>query len=225
MGRARPRRWALGGARRSRERTLTRLGEIGQSPLGGGPDAGFRERLRDQLLSARESEQPEVRPSRPAARHARRSARRLSWPSQLATLALAGGMMVSAFATYRAVPGDTLYPLKRAAESTLVRLSTDDVERAEREMTSAKERAAEVAALLDASSDSPLVTATLSDMEESTRSAIKRLQRAEPRSPKLGNFAQEQRDMVKPMLEQLNGPQQDQANTYLTYIEGLAVPG
>ncbi|MFI6502257.1 DUF5667 domain-containing protein [Nonomuraea typhae] len=235
MGRARPRRRPFGAARRSQERILGQLDELSRVPRGGGPDGEFRERLRAQLTSADllvvaddTTAEPPARPRTGTARHAkpvRRARVRLSWPTQLATLGLAVGMMISAFATYRAVPGDTLYPLKRAAEHTLVRLSTDDKERAEREMVSARERAAEVAALLGgAGEDGPLVAATLSDMEEATRSAISRLERVEPRSPRLGSFAEEQRDRIEPMLDQLKGPEMDQASTYLHYIEGLAGP-
>ncbi|MFI6293773.1 DUF5667 domain-containing protein [Nonomuraea sp. NPDC050790] len=225
MGRARPRRWPFGATRGSQDRLLGHLDELRRLPQGGGPDGDFRERLRTRLTSADALAVPPVPESTGRARHARRTRRvRLSWPSQLATLGLAAGMMMSAFITYQSVPGDTLYPLKRAAEHTLVRLSTDDRERAEREMVSAKERASEVAALLGGSGDGPLVSATLSDMAESTKSAIKRMERVEPRSPKLNSFAQDQRDAVAPMLDQLTGPEQDQANTYLHYIEGLAVP-
>ena len=133
-------------------------------------------------------------------------------------------MMLSAFATYHALPGDTLYPLKRAAESTLVRLSTDDVQRAERELVSAKTRAAEVAQLLGSSGDGPLVTKTLKEMEDSTRSGIRRLERAEPRSPKINRFARDQKNMVEPMLERMDGDQQDKATGYLDYIDGLVAP-
>jgi hypothetical protein len=133
-------------------------------------------------------------------------------------------MMISAFATYRAVPGDSLYPLKRAAESTLVRLSSDDAERGERELDSAKTRAKEVATLLG-SSDGTLVGETLTEMEKSTRSGISRLKRAEPRSPKIEKFARDQKEVVGPMLPQLSEDQQTQAEGYLHYIEGLAAPG
>jgi hypothetical protein len=149
--------------------------------------------------------------------------------SQLATLSLAAAMMLSAFATYRAVPGDPLYPLKRAAESTLVRLSDDDVERAERELESAKARAEEMAELLGSSRESSpgkdaLVGKALKDMEESTRSGITRLERVRPRSPKIRSFARDQRDMVEPLLERMAGDDQDQATGYLDYIEGLVAP-
>ncbi|MER6944034.1 DUF5667 domain-containing protein [Nonomuraea sp. NPDC000554] len=211
----------MGRARRSRERVLGQLSELGRLPLGGGPEAAFRDRLRHELLSAQAPD-----PVRPARRgHRLPARRRLSPFSQLATFGLAAVMMVSAFATYQSVPGDTLYPLKRAAESTLVRLSHDDVERAQRELDSAKSRASEVARLLGSSNDSPLVTKTLKDMEESTRSGINRLERVEPRSPKIKRFARDQKNMVEPMLEQLDEVQHDQATGYLDYIQGLEAPG
>ncbi|MEW9554786.1 DUF5667 domain-containing protein [Nonomuraea sp. NPDC050783] len=163
------------------------------------------------------------RHARPLGR-GRARARRRPLLSHLASFGLAAAMMISTFATYQSVPGDSLYPLKRAAESTLVRLSTDDAERGERELDSAKTRAKEVASLLGSSEDGPLVSRTLKEMEESTRSGISRLERTQPRSPKIKKFARDQREMIGPMLPQLNGDQQAQAEGYLDYIEGLAAP-
>lgn len=222
MGRSRPRRWFRSTSRRSQARLLNHLAELRRTPLGGGPDPAFRAQLRDRLMTARLEQDEPVR----QAQHARRRPRpRISLFSQLATFGLAVGMMASAFVTYQAVPGDTLYPLKRAAESTLVGLSTDDSERAERELVSAKERASEVAALLGSSDTGPLVTATLQDMEESTRSAITMLQRSADRdAPDLDDFAEDQRKTFEPMLEELDSIQQEQASRYLMYIEGLAAP-
>lgn len=211
----------MGRSRRAQARLLNHLAELRRTPLGGGPDPAFRSRLRDRLMTA-PLEQEE--PVRPAVRSHRRLPR-ISWFSQMATFGLAMGMMASAFVTYQSVPGDTLYPLKRAAESTLVGLSADNEERAARELVSAKERASEVAALLGSSDSGPLVTATLKDMEESTRSAITMLQRSKHRSsPDINDFAEDQRKTVEPMLEELDQPQQDQANSYLNYIQGLVAP-
>ncbi|MER7361266.1 DUF5667 domain-containing protein [Nonomuraea wenchangensis] len=236
----------MGRARRRRDRVLEHLTELRSLPIGGAPEPAFRARLRAELISRHRAEQspypfPSVSaadlpslssgtpvPSSPG-RHARprssrRPARRRPMLSHLASFGLAAGMMVSAFATYQSVPGDSLYPLKRAAESTLVRLSADDAERGERELDSAKTRAKEVASLLGSAGDGPLVGETLKDMEDSTRSGISRLERAEPRSPKIKKFARDQKEMVSPMLPQLNGDQQAQAEGYLHYIEGLVAP-
>ncbi|MDP4500715.1 DUF5667 domain-containing protein [Nonomuraea turcica] len=212
----------MGRARRRRERVLEHLTELRRLPIGGAPEPSFRARLRAELLSGALAAE-RARPAAP--KHARRRpARRRPLLSHLATFGLAAAMMISAFATYQAVPGDSLYPLKRAAESTLVRLSSDDAERGERELDSAKTRAKEVATLLG-SSDGTLVGETLTEMEKSTRSGISRLKRAEPRSPKIEKFARDQKEVVGPMLPQLNEDQQTQAEGYLHYIEGLAAPG
>ncbi|MFI7449407.1 DUF5667 domain-containing protein [Nonomuraea sp. NPDC049714] len=210
----------MGRARRAQERVLGHLTELGALSRGGGPDAAFRARLRERLTSA----QPGEEPVRPARRTHRRPRPKRSLSAPIAPIGLVAAMLLAAFATYHAVPGDTLYPLKRAAESTLVRLSTDDVVRGERELVSAKTRAEEVAQLLGSSSAGPLVRRTLKDMEQSTRAGITRLRRAEPRSPKIDRFAEDQRNMVEPMLEQLDGVEQDQAVGYLDYIDGLAAP-
>ncbi|MEU6793865.1 DUF5667 domain-containing protein [Nonomuraea wenchangensis] len=227
----------MGRARRRRERVLEHLTELRSLPIGGAPEPAFRARLRAELLSRHLAEQPPhsfpslssgmpvLTPGRHARpRASRRRPRRRPMLSHLASFGLAAGMMVSAFATYQSVPGDSLYPLKRAAESTLVRLSADDAERGERELDSAKTRAKEVASLLGSADDGPLVSETLKDMEDSTRSGISRLERAEPRSPKIKKFARDQKEMVSPMLPQLNGDQQAQAEGYLHYIEGLVAP-
>ncbi|WP_113701142.1 DUF5667 domain-containing protein [Nonomuraea lactucae] len=218
----------MGRSRKPREHVLDHLTRLGRLSLGGGPSPAFRDRLREELLSAPPEPSPPPGPRpRPRARqagHGERRLGRLPWLTQLATFGLAAGMMLSSFATYRAVPGDTLYPLKRAAESTLVRLSNDDRERGERELDSAKTRAAEVAQLLGSSETGPLVTETLKDMERSTRAGISRLERVSPRSPKIGRFARDQRDMVEPMLARLDKAHQDQASGYLDYIEGLTAP-
>ncbi|MFB4289106.1 DUF5667 domain-containing protein [Nonomuraea sp. ATR24] len=229
-------------ARRSQERVLEHLAELSRTPLGGGPDPAFRSRLRDELAAARAATTPAAttaatagaagvasRPrsaSRAGGRHSRRRPRprRRSPASALVSFGLVTAMMLTAVVTYDSVPGDALYPLKRAAESTLVRLSTDDVVRGERELVSAKTRAEEVAQLLGSSEAGPLVSRTLKDMERATRAGISRLRRAEPRSPKIDKFAEDQRNMVGPMLERLDGPQQDQAVGYLDYIEGLVPP-
>ncbi|TDD55782.1 hypothetical protein E1286_03290 [Nonomuraea terrae] len=214
-------------ARRRRERVLEHLTELREMPLGGGPAPAFRERLRAELVAGALGERPEPagRAAGPASGPAhRRPSRRRPLLSQLAAVGLAGAMMVSSFATYQAVPGDTLYPLKRAAESTFVRLSTDDAERGRRELASAETRAREVASLLGSSSGGPLVGRTLKDMEKSTKSGIERLERVEPRSPKIKTFAEDQKETVKPMLQELDDSQLAQAQDYLDYIDGLVPP-
>ncbi|GAA0952114.1 DUF5667 domain-containing protein [Nonomuraea longicatena] len=229
MGRSRPGRRPFGATRRSQERVLDQLEELREQPLRGGPSTDFRADLRERLLRAEAAEAAEAAEEPQDSRVERRRRRhagpvRLPWVSQLVTVGLTAAMVSMAYLTYQAVPGDTLYPLKRAAESTLVRLSSDEVERGERELVSARERASEVSELLNSTGKGPLVSSTLKEMDRSTRSAIERLERAQPRSPRLNRFAEDQRDLVEPLLERLDGPEQDQANTYLHYIDGLAAP-
>jgi hypothetical protein len=210
----------MGRSRSSREHVLDHLTQLRRLPLGGGPSDSFRERLRAELVSR----PPRPDPASPGAAAPSAARRRLPWPSQLLTFGMAGVMMAAAFTTCRTVPGDALYPLKRAAESTLVRLSHDDVERGERELVSARTRAAEVAKLLRSSGAGQLVTETLREMERSTRAGVSRLKRVSPRSPEITRFARDQRDVVEPMLARLAEAHQDQASGYLDYIEGLAAP-
>ncbi|MEU7002827.1 DUF5667 domain-containing protein [Nonomuraea sp. NPDC046570] len=220
MVRSRPRWWPFATAQSSQARLLDRLTELQSVPLGGGPDPEFRARLREGLMSA-SLEAPE-RAARPSRR--RHRAARVPWLSQLVTAGLALSMMASAFVTYQAVPGDTLYPLKRAAESTLLRLSADDAELAQRELISARTRAEEVAALLGSPGGGPHVGATLQEMEETTRSALSKLARVAPRSKDIDTFAKDQREVVEPFLPQMDRAQQDQTNGYLDYIDGLVPP-
>ncbi|MEV0582977.1 DUF5667 domain-containing protein [Nonomuraea sp. NPDC050310] len=199
--------------REAEERLMAQLAELQHAPLGGGPDATFRAKLREQLMTAGPAPaEPLARPVRPV--------RRLSWFTQLATVGLTASMMVWAALTYHSLPGDALYPLKRAAEDTLVRLSADPVDRAERELVSAKTRAEELNALLDSPDGGQHVAATLDDMATSTRSGISKL----PRSTTVKEFAEDQRDMVEPMLERVAGADQDKVNGYLQYIDGLVAP-
>ncbi|MEV4074673.1 DUF5667 domain-containing protein [Nonomuraea fuscirosea] len=209
----------MSSARRRRERVLDHLTELQELPIGA-PQPAFKERLRAELLSlAHEQDEPVTERA-----HRRRPARRRPLLSQLAAVGLVAAMMVSSFATYQAVPGDSLYPLKRAAETTLVRLSSG-AERGERELDSAKTRAKEVATLLGSTTaEAPLINKTLKDMEESTRVGVERLERTEPRSPKIKKFARDQQEVVEPMLDQLGEADLARAEDYLDYIEGLVAP-
>lgn len=191
---------------------LGQLNDLGENlPLGGGPDPAFRARLRETLMS-------ETLPAAP-----RRPERRpLRWLSPLLAAGLATAMVLSVIVTYRAVPGDMLYPLKRAAEGAIIELNPDKAGSA---LDAAGKRAEELEALLDAGGGGPHVGATLQEMEESTRSAIERMDRAVPRDQsKIDKFVEEQHEKVDPMLERLNDVDLEQANGYLDYIDGLRLP-
>jgi hypothetical protein len=203
--------------------------EIGAAE-GGGPRPEFRTRLRDDLLAVYAEEREDQAASGAPIPPVRR--RRLRRLPQLVTIMTAFLMIVTGLVAYRSVPGDLLYPLKRGAESTLLRLSPDEVDKADRKLEAAKERATEVATLLgsdDRDERVDLVDETLEEMEKTTRSAVctlTRVKRDDHRSrTKLKHFAEEQHDTVEPMLPKMDAETQRQANGYLNYIDRLAAPG
>jgi hypothetical protein len=190
----------------------------------GGPRLEFRARLREQLMETpREEDLPERQtfPARPRPR--------TGLFSRLLSMTLAGSMVMAGILTYESMPGDTFYPLKRAAENTLFHLSTDDAERADRSFDYAETRAREVEELLGSiQGKNRLVGETLQEMEETTRSAVTSLTRVRRRDPKssgeLKRFVQKQHDQIEGMLPKMDVEDQKKANGYLSYIDGLAPP-
>lgn len=227
MRKRRPRWWPPITSRRARARLAKRMAEIG-AVAGAGPAPAFRNRLRDELmLAARAAETvsaPAPHPEPPARRRHRQHVVIL----RLVVLGTAIVVTVTALVTYRSVPGDPLYPLKRVAESTLLELSADEVARAEGKLRAAQERAAEVAALLGIPDRVNLVDQTLDDMEESTRSAVCTLKRVDAEHPEtrtdLRRFAENQHRRMTSMLPRMDERTQRQVSGYLSYIESLAEP-
>ncbi|MBB4699002.1 DUF5667 domain-containing protein [Sphaerisporangium siamense] len=206
--------------REPRPDLVRRLNEIG-ADAGHGPGAGFRERLRDELLAARHAE-PVPEPDPPAPRRSRRTRLR---PAVLA-VAMAMVLIFTGMQTYASVPGDRLYAIKRAAEATLLTLTTDDTERARRELNVAHSRATEAAALLGypGSGREKLIGRTLDEMTTTTRSALTALghvKRHGKPTPALKKFTEQQRDVVAPMIPQLGGDDRMKASAYLDMIDDL----
>ncbi|MDF5754928.1 DUF5667 domain-containing protein [Spongiactinospora sp. TRM90649] len=248
MRKWRPRWWRPSTIRRTRHRLTERMSEIA-SREDTGPRPEFRSRLREDLLAVY-SDEPAQRAKgaaaqadvvrRPPARRARRYRRasrsggasrgysRVGVLAQVITVATTFILVVTGLVAYRSVPGDTLYPLKRAAESTMVRLSADEVERAERRLAAAEERASEVATLLGTPDRAGLVDDTINDMEKSTRSAVCALTRVKrkdaKKEPTLKRFAEKQHRVVDPIIKKMDAQTQRQASGYLNYIDGLAGP-
>jgi len=119
-------------------------------------------------------------PSRPASvdgssrprRHARSGLRRVAVTASFALLALvvaAGGGM---FASRDALPGDTLYGVKRVAESAGTALTFDDAARAARHLELASTRLNEVEQLVDdkgtEQADPTLLSGAILDFDSST---------------------------------------------------------
>ncbi|MFJ2028372.1 DUF5667 domain-containing protein [Streptosporangium sp. NPDC087985] len=220
-------KWLPGISRRSQARIQNRVSMLGIR-MGGGPRPEFRSEFRERLLDASNQEDPPAEravPERPRVR--------LSLLPQFLSLGLVVTMVMAGLATYRSMPGDTLYPLKRAAESTLFHLSTDDAERAGRSFDYAETRAHEIEELLGSTRrENHLIKETLQDMENTTRSAITSLTRVRRRDAKsdakstgqLKRFVQKQRHQIEGMLPKMDVEQQRRAHGYLNYIEGLAPP-
>ncbi|MEV4094622.1 DUF5667 domain-containing protein [Streptosporangium saharense] len=216
-------KWLPGISRRSRTRIQARVSRLG-ADMGGDPRPEFRAELRERLMTVTEQEDP---PPETASAPVRR--RRTTLVPQVVSLALAGALVGGGVGTYRSMPGDALYPLKRAAESTLFHLSTNDAERADRSFGYAETRAHEVEELLGATErESGLIDETLKDMEDTTRSAVTSLTRVERRSGRstgqLRRFVQKQRDQIQIMLPKMDENDRRRANGYLDYIDGLTQP-
>ncbi len=216
-------------------RIIARLADIG-SRLGAQPRQEFRTRLRESLLSAHESGRQAPGRHTPG-RHARpavpppppiRASLLVRLRPAVLVLALVAVMLLTSWGTHRAVPGDMLYPLKRGAESALVGLTMDETSRAERELVTARNRAAEAAALAEDPKAKKLLEATIDDMASSTRSALSTLTRVKPRNTgnnrKIRRFATEQRNVVEPILPSLKGSSKEKASAYLHLIQGFEGP-
>jgi len=191
-----------------------------------GPRPEFNARLREQLTRPpQEEDAVERRPAGP--RHSRRRSRAGLFPQLLST-ALVVMMVASVMGTYRSMPGDTFYPLKRAAENTLFHLSSDDAERADRSFGYAETRAREVEELLGSGEGEKVIGETLQAMEDTTRSAVTSLRqirrRDSTRAGELKRFVQKQRTQITGMIPKMGVENQRKAHVYLNYIEGLAPP-
>jgi hypothetical protein len=216
-------KWLPGISRRSQARIQNRVSRLG-ARMTGGPRLEFRARLREQLMEMPPDEdlqERQVFPSRPRPR--------AGLFSRLLCATLAVSMVMAGILTYESMPGDTFYPLKRAAENTLFHLSSDDAERADRSFGYAETRALEVEELLGSTPGKhDLIGETLQAMEETTRSAVTSLTQVRRRDAKsageLKRFVQKQRHQIEGMLPKMDAEDQKKANGYLTYIDGLAPP-
>lgn len=221
---------------------IARLTELG-GRLGGQPRPEFRARLRESLLGAHEEARraaaerrgtPSGAGPRPAATAARpapepppiRAPLSVRLRPAVLALALLAAALGTSLAAHRAVPGDPLYPLKRASESALIHLSVDDAARAELELGTALNRAAEAAELAADPARERLLEETIDDMTASTRSAISRLAHpaGAPGYGKLQHFATKQRNVVEPLIPALNGSSRRKASDYLHLIRGFEGP-
>ncbi|MEU8173451.1 DUF5667 domain-containing protein [Microbispora hainanensis] len=206
-----------------------------RSLLGGAPRPEFRERLRADLMRAHAAERAAGghatgKHAAPPAASPRPRARRsllVRLRPVLVFCVLLVAMFWTGVRTHHAVPGEALYPLKRMAESTVLRLAHDEEELTQRQLVAARQRAAETASLVDAASPERrrLIGQTLDDMETTTRAALSRVARKGHVNGEARKFAREQRNLVEPLLPKLDGENRDKVNQYLIYIESFTGSG
>lgn len=234
----------MGWRERSR-RIAARVADLG--PLSG-PSPEFRARLRAELLQEYAAERTRRTPAPPkapkapelskaAAARVRAARRRANLRFALVFTVLLGAMFATGVRTHNAMPGEPLYPLKRAAESTLLSLTYDDEDLARREMALAHLRAAETACLVrDAAPQEStperlaperhrLIAQTLHDMEQTTRAALSHVVRRKQTTGEARRFARQQRTLVEPLLPKLDRENRDKARKYLSYIESFEASG
>ncbi|WP_432868939.1 DUF5667 domain-containing protein [Microbispora rosea] len=229
------RRFLLRGRSPARTRgVVARMAGL-RSLLGGRPRPEFRERLRADLMRAHAAERAAGRQA--AGKHAAPAATsprpRSRWSllvrlrPLLVFCVLLAAMFGTGVRTHYAVPGEVLYPLKRMAESTVLRLAHDDEELAQRQMVAARQRASETASLVNAATPERrrLIGQALDDMETTTRAALSRVVRQGRADGKAREFAREQRNLVEPLLPKLDGENRDKVNQYLIYIDSFTGSG
>src|SRR5437868_13050504 len=220
MDRSRSRRWPFATTRSSQALLLGRLTELQTVPLGGGPDPEFRARLREGLLSASlETPERALTPS-----PAPRGTQGALWRPQLLSVGFAMAMVCVAFAAALTAPGDLLFPLKRAAQSTVSRLTDDGSEQSGHGALAGGTPIAEVAALLGAPGGGPQVGATVQAMEPRTRSTMYPISRAVPRAKAADKPSRPRPGIIEPFLPEMDRGEGDQGDEHLAYIDELVPP-
>lgn len=206
----------------------------------GTPSPEFRARLRAQLVALAETELT-TSPStarhgatrrgapRPAGRRTSRSTtpRLALLAGTLSALLLCSGLTV--VISGHALPGDTLYSLKRTTENVELALAHGPQAKAQRHLDFAQARARELADLVrrratetaatprssaptrTGDDDQPLVVATLGDMDMQTRTGVRLLTEfavttvSDAALADLAAWVADQRAILEPVVERLHG--------------------
>ena len=108
-----------------------------------------------------------------AIRH--RHGRRIRLVASTAALVLLGGGIGSAAAAQQAMPGDTLYGMKRSIENVSTNVSVGDDSRGRRDLEHAKTRLSEVQQLADSGGSVGTINSTLDDFSAQARKGVSRL--------------------------------------------------
>ncbi|WP_329003778.1 DUF5667 domain-containing protein [Kribbella sp. NBC_00709] len=105
----------------------------------------------------------------------RRQGRRIRLVASTAALVMLGGGIGSAAAAQQAMPGDTLYGMKRSIENVSTNVSVGDDSRGRRDLEHAMTRLSEVRQLADNGGSVGTINATLDDFSAQSRKGVSRL--------------------------------------------------
>ncbi len=104
-----------------------------------------------------------------------RHGRRIRLVASTAALVLLGGGIGSAAAAQQAMPGDTLYGMKRSIENVATNVGIGDDSRGRRDLEHAKTRLSEVQALAGNGGSATTINGTLDDFSAQARKGVSRL--------------------------------------------------
>ncbi|TDD63098.1 hypothetical protein E1263_01985 [Kribbella antibiotica] len=104
-----------------------------------------------------------------------RHGRRIRLVASTAALVLLGGGIGSAAAAQQAMPGDTLYGMKRSIENVATNVGIGDDSRGRRDLEHAKTRLSEVQALAANGGSATTINGTLDDFSAQARKGVSRL--------------------------------------------------
>ncbi|WP_432942710.1 DUF5667 domain-containing protein [Kribbella sp. CA-253562] len=123
----------------------------------------------EEDLPPREDDEASVTPIR------HRPGRRIRLVASTAALVLLGGGIGSAAAAQQAMPGDTLYGMKRSIENVSTNVSVGDDSRGRRDLEHAMTRLSEVDALVSNGGDAAAIDSTLVLFSQQARKGVSRL--------------------------------------------------
>jgi hypothetical protein len=184
-------------------------------------DPVYRDRLRTRLVAVMDVQGPEPQAA-PPVRRRRRVPRRvvIAGPALAGVLALSG---IGAAST-GAVPGDTLYGVKRSTESAQLTLASSDVNRGRLFLDFARTRLHEVDAVVGSTQ---AALQTMDDMDEASRAGTRLLGKAavdgQDRAPldALDGFVLAQRADLATLLPKLGPDERDRALDSLVLLEQI----
>lgn len=104
-----------------------------------------------------------------------RHGRRIRLVASTAALVLLGGGIGSAAAAQQAMPGDTLYGMKRSIENVSTNVSVGDDSRGRRDLEHAMTRLSEVRSLIEGGGDVATIDGTLGEFSMQARKGVSRL--------------------------------------------------